>query len=607
LASVWLTLDSNQRPRLTDGTAFQSNAGHRQARLFNRLFMVFKKIDAKRLITGLLLILSCLFTLYIYILFAKSGASEIGNDDPRQSTYNLLVEGFRSGQLSLKREVPSGLVHLPDPYDPKANLVYRNWLTYRLHDTSLYRGKLYLYFGVTPAVLLFWPWAALTGHYLFHPEAVAIFCAIGFLINLTLLGDIKRRCFQNTPRWILIPLALALGLASGIPILLARADIWEVPIGCAYMLTSLTLTLTWFAIHQRAHRSWWLAAASLACGLAIGARPTAVFYAAALMVPVIFYLKENRGQKESRQVWKLFIAAIIPLAICGLGIATYNYLRFGRPLEFGQKYQLAGEYVAREKIFSKDYFLFNAKAYLFTVVNFTAHPPFVGKPAINMLHGSPENDECIFGILASAPIVWLVLALPLAWRGKTGEEKDSLRLFSSTVMWAFGSTLLFLCFFIGATGRYEVEFLPPCVLLSVISILGLEHIGKNRLFLRMAWSALLCFSAAFNVLYGMHIIASNDEALGIVLLKINRPALAANELYKAVAFAPEEARSRNELGIALAETGQTKEAGIEFMHAIEIDPGNTKYRENYIWLHRPPPACLPLPQPPAAPPVKTSP
>ena len=39
--------------------------------------------------------------------------------------YNLLVQGFRAGQLSLKKEVPPGLAQLADPYDPTANRPYR--------------------------------------------------------------------------------------------------------------------------------------------------------------------------------------------------------------------------------------------------------------------------------------------------------------------------------------------------------------------------------------------------------------------------------------------------------------------------------------------------
>jgi len=543
--------------------------------------MGLKRIEAKHWVMGSLLVLSCLFTLYIYVLLAGSGVSEPGNDNPKDSAYNLLVDGFRSGQLNLKAEAPIGLTHLPDPYDPTANAGYRDWLTYRLHDTSLYQGKLYLYFGITPAVLLFWPWAALTGRYLFHWEAVAIFCATGFLVNLALFWDIKRRYFQNTPRWILIPLTLSLGLSSGIPILLARADIWEVAISCAYLLTSLTVAATWLAIHRRTQRSWWLAAASLACGLAVGARPTAVFYAAALVIPVIFYLRESRKREEKGQVWRLLVPAIIPMAVCGIGLATYNYLRFGNPLEFGVTYQMAGQYLPPEKLFNTDYFWFNIKAYLFSAAKFTTHPPFIGQPAamksLPLGHLGVEN---IFGILVDTPMVWLMLALPLAWRGRGGEEKAPLQLLGVIVLCAGIPTFLLLCFLVGAFSRYEVEFLSPCVFLSAIAILGLERAGRNRLIPRTAWSALLLFSVAFNVLYGIHVVAHNNQVVGTILLEEKMPALAGEKLYKAVSFAPDDAESYNKLGIALALSGRPGEADVAFMHAIAIDPDNNKYRLN---------------------------
>ena len=63
------------------------------------------------------------------------------------SYYNLLVQGFRDGQLNMKREAPPGLARLADPYDPAVNAAY----IVEVGDMSYYKGKLYLYFGVTPA------------------------------------------------------------------------------------------------------------------------------------------------------------------------------------------------------------------------------------------------------------------------------------------------------------------------------------------------------------------------------------------------------------------------------------------------------------------------
>ncbi|HUE36793.1 MAG TPA: hypothetical protein VMO20_05335, partial [Candidatus Acidoferrum sp.] len=64
----------------------------------------------------------------------------------RDSFYNLLVQGFRAGQLSLNKPVPPELAKLSNPYNPNANAPYINGLV----DLSYYKEKFYLYFGVTP-------------------------------------------------------------------------------------------------------------------------------------------------------------------------------------------------------------------------------------------------------------------------------------------------------------------------------------------------------------------------------------------------------------------------------------------------------------------------
>ena len=109
----------------------------------------------------------CAVTVGLYALLACTRDPELGNRAAADAYYNQLVDGFRSGQLSLKHDAPAGLAALADPYDPAANGDFRGTVytdTNRVHDLTYYQGKLYLYFGVTPALLLFWP-AAMTGHY----------------------------------------------------------------------------------------------------------------------------------------------------------------------------------------------------------------------------------------------------------------------------------------------------------------------------------------------------------------------------------------------------------------------------------------------------------
>jgi hypothetical protein len=60
--------------------------------------------------------------------------------------YALLTYAFLAGKTSLPVEPDARLLALPDPYRPAA--------PYRIQDASLYKGKYYIYFGPTPAIIL---------------------------------------------------------------------------------------------------------------------------------------------------------------------------------------------------------------------------------------------------------------------------------------------------------------------------------------------------------------------------------------------------------------------------------------------------------------------
>ena len=111
-------------------------------------------------------------------------------------------------------------------------------------------------------MILFWPFVALTGHYLFHRQAVAIFCTMGFLVSVGLLRALWRRYFAEVSVWVVAACAVALGLATVVPVMLPQSDVYEVAISCGYMLTMLALAAIWCALHEPERRCRWLATAS---------------------------------------------------------------------------------------------------------------------------------------------------------------------------------------------------------------------------------------------------------------------------------------------------------------------------------------------------------
>jgi tetratricopeptide (TPR) repeat protein len=505
---------------------------------------------------------------------AMSGVWESWGSHASESYYNLLVQGFRAGQLNLKREAPSGLAQLSDPYDPTANSEYRLTGDHPLQDLSYYKGKLYLYFGVTPALILFWPYAVLTGNYLLHKDVVVIFCAMGFLAGVGLLYALWRRYFATVSFGAVVAGTVALGLAAYTPVILPCSDVYEVAIGAGYALTMMSLAAVWRALNDPARRGWWLAAASLAYGLALGARPSLLFGAVILLVPVM------QAWRERGRLGMTLLAAVGPVVLIGLGLMLYNLLRFDNPLEFGQRYELTSYGEDRQQHFSLNYLWFNFRVFFLAPAHWCGWFPFVQNIAVPPLPKGYVEVDRAFGVLSNTPVVWLALAAPLVWRGRSLEARMVLRWFVLAVTLLFGTSALMIGLHNSGCVRYEWEFVQPLMLLAVMGIWGLERALAGQLvwrrIIRWVWGLLLAFSVMFNLLESLDRQAETHNLLGNILSNRGHVAEALEHFQKAVALEPESSYFRTGLAITYYKMGGVDKAIDESQKALEIDPDNAE-------------------------------
>jgi len=518
-----------------------------------------------------------MLVLGVYIAAAHSGFWESLTPAASENYYNRLVDGFRAGQLNLKKDVPPGLAQLADPYDPVANAHYRGAF-YQLHDLSYYKGRLYLYFGITPALILFWPAAALTGQYVLYRQAALFFCALGYLASLGVLTSIWRRCFSEVNVWVLAAGALVLGLASGIPVLLVRCSVYEVPISCGYMLTMFTLGAIWRALLDPTRKLRWVIAASTAYGLALGARPSLLPGAVILFVPLIW------DWPQRKSVWPLLGASVVPIMLLGIGLMVYNALRFSSPLEFGLHYQLTSGYQMTQELFSPRYIWFNFRSYFLHPARWSGHFPFVNAatpPFMPSGHGAAESP---FAILLNVPLVWLALAVPLAWHARREPTCSRLIWFlTSMILLVVISTATLLCYYTACV-RYQMEFLPELSLLAMIGIFGLEqrlaHRTVWRLWVRGGWCLLLGLSVMFNLLSSVEHYAESKHDLGMTFMELGKMTEAGQRFAEAVRLDPDYAAGHNDLGLALEEMGRIDDATEQFRQAVRLDPGLIAARYN---------------------------
>jgi len=271
-------------------------------------------------------------------------------------------------------------------------------------------------------------------------------------------------------------LFLALGLCSPVPFLLNRAAVYELAIAGGYFAIAGAI---FFLSRGK------MAASGLMFALAVAGRPHLVL--AGLIALVALAIVE--GRKRPRIV--LTFAAAWMLG--GACIALYNYERFGNPLEFGFRYQLAGPGQNRVELAARNvvpgaYFMLLSRPEIgpvFPWMRMVFRFPFDSAEE----HPLPPDYfvEPSVGALWTTPL----LLAAFLW----------LRPRSVTVAVAALSGTAVLLFLISThlqTHRYEADFVPLLVLAAVANLAQ----AKNRAVTVVA-CILIAYSATANLALGL--------------------------------------------------------------------------------------------------------
>ncbi len=427
----------------------------------------------------------------------------------KRSDYNnRLMHSFIAGHLYLPYRPDPRLVAAADPYDPAK----RPPGVPTIHDGSYYRGHYYLYFGVTPVVTLLLPWRLLTGHDLPQVYEVVFFTGGGFLAAALLWLSLRRRYFPESGRTALVAGLAVLGLGCMTHAVLRRSDLWEAAIAPGYCFAMLTLGCLYRSLHGT-HPCRWLAAAGVSFGLAVGSRPTYVFAAAALVVPLALAWSQGGGRRDRQ--WRIrtlaLAAGMLPIAA---GLAWYNCARFGNPVEFGNHYMLNASDEHTATHFSLRYLPYNFYVYYLAPIQWSRYFPFV-----EMIH-SPRQPrgyygiEYICGLLVDFPFAWFAAAGPhCGWRRPAG-ERSLLRAFVLAAAAFYLGVAGLEAFWWAATARYMVDFAPELMLRAAIGMLALERTARGRW--RTAARTLAGAGAAVSVFVGVMLSFQLHELLRVL-------------------------------------------------------------------------------------------
>lgn len=416
---------------------------------------------------------------------------EIG---PRQSDYfNLLVSGFQKGSLALDIDVPDalkGTADLRDPAKRPPNVDVP-------HDVSFKDGHYYLYFGVVPSVLLFWPFRVLAGHDLPLVLGSLAFGIGAYLVAASLWLRVVRDKFPRAGIATRVAGIAALGLAGGQWVLARRISIWEPSIIAGNFFLVCMVAGGYRALHSARNSMVWLAVSGLSLGLAVGSRPS-LGAAGAGLACLVLAAALRKGADERRpgigRAIKASVAAGLPLAVIGVGLLAYNWARFGSPLEFGLNYQLTTTQHSRH--FSLSYIPYNFYAYFSSAPQWGRYFPFVHPIAHRAPPAGYYGKEFVYGTLVVCPVIWWALLAPMMVRSA---DRDLRWFIAMLACVAVPTTLVLLCFDTAAA-RYEADFLPWWVWLGTLAWAILEdRLGSlGRPGLAQALQTAFCASVAYS-------------------------------------------------------------------------------------------------------------
>jgi hypothetical protein len=313
------------------------------------------------------------FSVMLLILYSWICAyTSVVDGTPQAQQYNkYLVDAIIAGRTDLEAGNPEKMLKAERPYDNQwliENDYKRDvdWMS----DWIYYKGKFYCYFGAVPALLLYVPYALITGNYLSNHGGIFIFAAISIILLARLWRFFVKKYMPDARFMFYLLSFLTLFFASGWFCPLRFTRFYSIVSAGGFMFVVAGILLLFESVEREKIDRSKLFFACLCLALAVGCRPNLLF--ASLIVPVIIW---------KHKLWKHLPLAAIPYIMVAIPMCVYNYVRFGSIVDFGFNYNMTNLNTAAWNLLNpigKLMNTFNASlSYLFSINQYSFFFPYV--------------------------------------------------------------------------------------------------------------------------------------------------------------------------------------------------------------------------------------
>ncbi len=474
--------------------------------------------------TAFLLVHVWAVILFVYVFFITFGNFTTWKASTRY--YTLLADAFGKDQLHVDVEPGAALLAADDPYSSEGRPGFDD----EVWDLSLYKEKLYLYWGPVPALLI-----TPIAPYIQQPIAdiylvFFFFCGL-LIVNSLLILKLWRLFFADVPvRHVVVSIFLV-GLILPILWSLNIPDVYEAAIGAGQFFLVGGIFFAILAFEKNLQkRSLFLAGFFWACS--VGSRAINVFPVIFLTALTLFWIwKYLPKRTDWNQMTRLAASLLAPLVTGAIFIGWYNWARFDSPLEFGLRYQITIYNLNRDMslTFQPDYLPFNVVAYLLQPFEFISKFPFIQPVGFSELLKSlniaaPKLYAAgnVTGVLFYAPILLLTI-LPFIKKKQPDLRAQATVQLEKLVLYLLGGSFLInlvtILFYFYGQMRFMGDLISQVTLLAIIGYwLVIRNSSSSKIYLRAA-NLLIVFTLIVSILLAFTSESSRMERLNPKLME----------------------------------------------------------------------------------------
>ena len=436
------------------------------------------------------------------------------NDPPEHhAQYQELALALEEGHVTIdSKYVAPELLEKENPYDTLALLA--EGVPFSM-DYAYYNGHYYVYFGIIPELLFYYPW------YKIHDELPSNTFAQWRFYSLLVIGAFllvwelgKRYKKGSFPFWLYLAMSYVFCLFANYIFLVSRPDIYNIPVMAGNAFTVLGLGL-WFAAANRSGRIRipFLVFGSLSMACAVGCRPQMALFSFAAVF--LFFT----GEKDGRYGFKgrsLFnkksiidtICFILPYVIVAIPVCWYNHARFGSIFEFGATLSLTTNDM-NLRGFNMDRLVRGLYCFLLQPTVTTNDFPYLTSSIVDSAYMGRNLVEFTFGgLFIATPLMLVIPAQAFGFFKKLKAEEKAVSL---TFIIA---SLIIVIFDVNSAGilyRYSCDFTTGFLIAAFMLWIPLITDPKESRLPRRLF-ALLLLQAAF---YSLRVFCSDGDYLFI--------------------------------------------------------------------------------------------